>query len=110
MADEGEALGQIKDRAHALRIEDRHPAEAEPFGARGEPQRMDGGDHRIIERLGHGYTAESRPFRGRPVREHRDLARRVVEAGELEPRIERPAAAVLLDERVLVAGLEALAD
>src|SRR6185312_12961680 len=48
--------------------------------------------------------------RGRAVGEHGKLAGRVVEAGELQPRIERGAIRRLHLERVLVAGLEALAD
>ena len=81
----------VEDRGDARRIEDRHPAHADPFGARGEPERVDGVDHGIIERLGHGEAAEPLPLRGPVVGEHGDLAGRIVEAGELEPRIERGA-------------------
>src|SRR5262249_60272749 len=110
MAEEDAGGRTVEDGGEARRIEDRHPADAEAFGAGGEPQRVDGNDHGIVERLGHGEAAEPTPLRGRAVCEHGELARCVVEAGELEPRIERGAVWRLRTKRVGVALLQPLAD
>src|SRR6478672_499308 len=76
MADEGPGRRYVENGGNPRRIEDRDPAHADPFGARGEPERMNRVDHRIIERLWHRQAAEPLPLRRAVVGEHGDLARR----------------------------------
>src|SRR4029079_6996547 len=84
------------------------PAGAPP--PRREPQRVNGDGHRIIERCRHGEASEPMTLRRRAVCEHGDLTRCVIEAREFQPRIERSTIRLLLVQRILIAGLEAVAD
>ena len=71
-------------------VKDRNPAQADAFGARREPDRVHGRDRRILDHLRHGVAAEAVPPRGGRIGEHREMAGRIIEAGELEPGIGRP--------------------
>ena len=51
-------VGHAEQQAQPVRVEDRHPAEAEAFGARGEPQILDRTRHRGQIHLRKGAAAE----------------------------------------------------
>ena len=90
----------------ALRIEDRHPADADAVGARGEPHRGDRGDHGIFRRLRHGRAAEAVADVARLVREHGEVAGRLFETGQFQCGIARGAFAGVTVQRIGVACLE----
>src|SRR4029079_6908994 len=69
MPDEDPVRWHVKDRGDAYGSEDRPPPHAEAFGARGEPQRVDCDDHRVVERLRHGEAPEPSTLRGRAIGE-----------------------------------------
>ena len=110
IADERPGAWHVERLGDRLRIEDRHPADAEAAGARGEPECVQGANGRIAARLAHGARAEAMALLGRLVTEDRELDRRVVEARELEPGVERRPLADIGAERVPIGRLEIGAD
>ena len=104
IADEFPLRRHVEHRRDRRRIEDRDPAHADALGARGEPDRMHGGDRRILDHFRHGVPAEAVTLRGRAVGEHRKMRRRFFQSGELEPRIE--ARAVARSARQALAALQ----
>src|SRR5580704_13333902 len=104
IADEFPFGGNVEQRGNRRGIEDRYPAHADALGARGEPDRVHRRHRRIVDHLRHGVAAEAVALGRRAIGEHRQVTGRLVQAGELELRIEAGAVAALRGERLRVAG------
>src|SRR5215813_1853612 len=108
VANELPVRGDIEDGCDGRRVEDRYPSHADAFGARGEPNRVDGRHRRILDHLRHGVTPEAVALRGRAVGEHRQMTRGVVQSRELEPGVCGRALLILRRQRVGVAAFKIL--
>src|SRR5258708_6306225 len=87
--DELRLCRNVEQRSDYFGIEDRNPAHADALGARREPNRMHGGDCRILDHFRHGEAAEAVTLFGRAIGEHRQVAWRLLQSGKLETGIER---------------------
>ena len=101
---------EIEGLFDGLGIEDRYPADPEPLGARGEPERLNGGDHRIADGFRHGLASEAVPDVGFLVGADDEVHGRLRQPLELEPHIARlPLAGIAVQCRLVRLG-EILAD
>ena len=110
IADERPGAWNVQSFRDSYRIEDRDPADPDAASARGEPERVERADRGIAARFGHGALAEAVSLLRRFVAEHRQVDRRVSQAGELELRIKLSALAHVGAERLPVGRLEIDAD
>src|SRR5580700_1467451 len=110
IADEFPIGGNVELRRNRRGIEDRYPAHANALRARGEPDRVHRRHRRIVDHFRHGTAPEAVTLGRRPIGEHRQMTRRLVQAGELELRVEAGAIAALRGERLRVAGCKILPD
>jgi len=106
ISDELPRRGGAEGAANFCRIEDRYPADADALRPRREPKRMNRSDHRIIERLRHGFLTKPKACFGRMVAEDGKVNRRVMQSREFEAGIERGALPFIGFERGRVAGIE----
>src|ERR1700722_10087486 len=86
----------IEGAVNDLRLENGDPAQPQTFGACRKPQGLNGGHHRITQRLGHGAAAESTALFRRLIGEYRDMHRRIFEAFKFQSRIMRALLAVII--------------
>jgi hypothetical protein len=106
ICDERPGAWNVEHPGYRVRIENRHPADAETAGARGKPERMERANGRIAARFGHGARTEAMALLGRLIAKDRELDRRIAQARELEPGVKRRALAGVVAERVVVGRLE----
>jgi hydrophobe/amphiphile efflux-1 (HAE1) family protein len=106
VGDELPGRWHIERGRHDGRFQDRHPSDTETVCARGEPQRLDGGDDGVAQRLRHGLAAQSETRVGLLIREHREMHGRCLETFELQARVEAAALVGIAFERVGVGARE----
>src|SRR5580700_11662776 len=110
VADEFPIGGNVELRRNRRGIEDRYPAHADTLRARGEPYRVHRRHRRIVDHFRHGTAPEAVTLGRRAIGEHRQMTRRLIQAGELELRVKAGAIAALRGECLRVAGCEILPD
>ena len=88
------------------RVEDRNPADAKAARARRQPQRVHREHGGIAQGFRHALAAEAMALGRAFVAEHRQMARRFLEAGELEAGIELRALALIAGEGAGIRGVE----
>src|SRR5262245_48768705 len=82
--DEAPTFRHIEHFVDVTWRENRDPAHSYAVGACREPHRMDRGDHRIFCHLGHRSASQAVSNRGRLLGKDRQLARSLLESGQLE--------------------------
>src|ERR1700719_4911448 len=108
IADEFPIGRNVEQRCNRRGIEDRDPAHANTLRARGEPDRVHRRHRRIVDHFRHGVAAEAVALGRRAIGEHRQVTGRLLQARELELRVEAGPIAALRGERLRVAGCEIL--
>src|ERR1700733_10480385 len=89
ICDERPGAWNVEHPGYRVRIEDRHPADAETAGARGKPERMERANGRIAARFGHWSRPEGLGLLRRLIAKTREPDRPVPQARELEPGVKR---------------------
>src|SRR5580704_1826582 len=108
IADEFPFGGHVERYRNRRGIEDRDPAHANTLRAGGKPDRVHRRHRRIVDHLRHGVAPKAMALRRRAIGEHRQMAGRFIQAGELELCVKAGAAAALRGERLRIAGCEIL--
>src|SRR6266702_5206622 len=84
IGDEFPGAWHVENGVDAVWTQDRDPAEPDTLGTCGEPHCGDRRHHGVFRCLGHGRAAEAVADIARLVREHREVARCLFQARELE--------------------------